>query len=117
MSARGRRLLPRPSWDIRSIAVDFDGCLVSDAWPEIGEPNERLIKELAEHAASGCKIVLWTCRHDEKLAEAVSAAKAFGIEFDAINENPFSGYEDLGETRKIYADLYVDDKALKVRAK
>jgi hypothetical protein len=90
---------------------------VTDAWPAIGEPNGPLIDELTEYAAGGCKIILWTCRHDERLAEAVKAAESFGIVFDAVNENPFSGYEDLGDTRKIYADLYVDDRALKVVAK
>jgi hypothetical protein len=28
------------------IAVDFDGCLAADAWPQIGEPNIKAIFEL-----------------------------------------------------------------------
>jgi hypothetical protein len=109
--------LPAPSDDIRSIAVDFDGTLVTDRWPDVGEPNIALIDELNEHAALGCKIILWTCRSGDVLREAVNAAEGFGLRFDAVNENPFSELTSLlGETKKVYADLYADDRAVNVRA-
>lgn len=35
------------------IAVDFDGTLCKQAWPEIGEENEILIEHLKEQQAAG----------------------------------------------------------------
>ena len=34
------------------IAVDFDGTLCKQAWPEIGEENEILIEHLKEQQAA-----------------------------------------------------------------
>ena len=53
------------------IAVDFDGCLCENAWPEIGEARSDVIHALLERQKQGAKIILWTCRVDERLDEAV----------------------------------------------
>lgn len=37
------------------IAVDFDGTLCKQAWPEIGEENEILIEHLKEQQAAGAR--------------------------------------------------------------
>ena len=73
------------------IAVDFDGCLASaGTWPGVGEPNEALQK-------------------------AVEFCKVHGLEFDAVNDNLEELKQLYGNnSRKISADLYIDDKALKV---
>ena len=40
-----------------------------------------------------------------------------GLKFDAVNENlPSTIDYFMNDTRKIYADVYVDDKALNIRA-
>ncbi len=102
------------------IAVDFDGTLVSDKWPEIGKPHKELIELLkALRQNHGVKIVLWTCRDFQDgrdyLEEAVEFCQNLGLEFDAINENIREVQELTGEdTRKVYADLYLDDKAINV---
>lgn len=55
------------------IAVDFDGTLCENKWPEIGEPNTNLIGYLIEMRKSfGAKIILWTCRVGEMLDKAVN---------------------------------------------
>ncbi len=36
------------------------------------------------------------------------------LEFDAVNSNPFSEY---GDGRKVYADIYLDDKAWRIEDK
>lgn len=58
------------------IAVDFDGTLCKQAWPEIGEENEILIEHLKEQQAAGARLILWTNREGDLLEEAVEWCKA-----------------------------------------
>lgn len=46
-------------------AVDFDGTLCENAYPEIGAPNLPLIDKLISCRRLGAKIILWTCREGE----------------------------------------------------
>jgi hypothetical protein len=93
------------------IAVDFDGTLFRDRWPEIGKPRKRLIKWLIRQQKKGTPIILWTCRQGRRLQTAISACRDQGLEFNAVNDNPFSEFVSLGASRKIHADLYIDDKS------
>lgn len=95
----------------RIIAVDFDGTLCENAWPEIGEPIEPILKYVKYQQFAGAKVVLWTCRVGEKLDAAVAWCREHGIIFDAVNENlPEIVRAFGGDCRKIYADEYIDDK-------
>lgn len=95
------------------IAVDFDGTLSFGRWPECGEPNERLFAVLKEQKAAGAKIILHTCRNGKDLTAAVEYCRAYGLEFDTVNENLPDVVEYYGgDTRKINADYYIDDRAL-----
>ena len=69
------------------IAVDFDGCLCSDEYPNIGYPNWPVIHELQERRYHGDKVILWTCRDGRELAEAIASCLSWGLDFDAINSN------------------------------
>ena len=94
-------------------AVDFDGTLCEDSWPDIGKPNCILIPALLELRANGNKLILWTCRTGDLLVEGVSWCKKQGLEFDAINENLPETIGQFGsESRKVFADIYIDDKAI-----
>jgi hydroxymethylpyrimidine pyrophosphatase-like HAD family hydrolase len=53
------------------LAIDFDGTLCKDAYPKIGEPNENLIAHLIMFKNKGHKLILWTCREEKDLWEAV----------------------------------------------
>lgn len=68
-------------------AVDFDGTLCVSKFPEIGAPNKALIEHLIKRKEQGNKLILWTCRVNEKVKEAVDWCKCFGLEFDAVNSN------------------------------
>ena len=102
------------------VAVDFDGTLCSNAFPEIGEPRPLVIEYVKTLAAHGSKIILHTSRENgtrRLLDEAVEFCKAQGIPLFAVNENPGNTYvEAIGLTykdnRKVYANLYIDDKAV-----
>ena len=97
----------------RVIAVDFDGCLCENAWPEIGEAKQDVIDALLSRQKSGAKIILWTCRVGEQLSAAVRWCTRHGIAFDAINENLPVNIAAFGnDCRKVYADEYWDDKAV-----
>lgn len=94
------------------IAVDFDGTLCENKWPEIGKPNHEILRYINYRKHEGAKLILWSCRSDKQLKEAVDWCKKFGIKFDAINENLPESVEHFGEdTRKIYATEYIDDKS------
>jgi hypothetical protein len=94
------------------IAIDFDGTLVEDQYPEIGKPIYSIVLRLEALKKYGSKIILWTCRSGKKLDEAVKFCKdVLHIEFDAINENIPETQELFGcDTRKVYATEYWDDK-------
>ena len=96
------------------IAVDFDGTLVKDDYPDIGEVNWLLLDVLKFiQRYSDTKLILWSCRTGDKLQEAVEACNKYGLRFDAVNENlPEIVKLFGGDNRKVYADLYLDDKSL-----
>ena len=78
------------------IAVDFDGTLCTDCFPKIGQPNTALIELLKGLRRQGRQIILWTCRCGNQLEEAVEWCRKWELESDG---------------RKIYADVYIDDKS------
>ena len=95
------------------IAVDFDGTIFEDAFPEIGKPIPAVIDWLKASKRNGAKLILWTCRCGEYLSRAISACLDVGLRFDAVNENLPETIERFGgDCRKIVADIYVDDKGL-----
>ena len=94
------------------IAVDFDGTLCDECFPRIGAPNLPLIYALLEQKRLGGKLILWTCRCGERLSEAVDWCASLGLTFDAVNENLPEIIDLYGsDSRKITADLYIDDKS------
>lgn len=96
------------------IAVDFDGTLCNNCWPDIGEPNYELIDYLRNCHYSGAKLILWTCREGELLDKAVAWCEERGLFFDAVNDNiPESIKEYGGNCRKVSADIYIDDRSVK----
>lgn len=92
-------------------AIDFDGYLCENAWPEIGEPHDEIIDRLRDLRHDGNKLILWTCREGELLKDAVAWCLKHRLFFDAINDNlPENSAKYGGNSRKIFADYYCDDK-------
>lgn len=96
------------------IAVDFDGVLCGDAFPDIGAPNYRMISIVRRAMDAGHEVILWTSRAGDRLAEAVEWCHDYGLHFCAVNENAPSNAAMYAEeypvpSPKVYADLYVDD--------
>lgn len=95
------------------IAVDFDGTLCENKWPEIGEPKWNVIDYISQEYIEGAKIILWTCREGRDLTQALLWCMRQGLIFDAVNENLPEIIEEFGsDRRKIFAHEYIDDKAV-----
>lgn len=94
------------------IAVDFDGTIVEHEYPEIGKEKLFAFQTLKELEKLGARLILWTFRSGEALDEAVEFCRKNGIEFYAVNRNYPEEIYDETISRKIDADIYIDDKNL-----
>lgn len=98
-------------------AIDFDGTLCADRFPEIGEPRLGVVEWVKTLRADGNKIILWTCRSGADLEAAIAWCTAQGLIFDAVNANlPENIARHGNDCRKIYADFYADDRNISVAA-
>lgn len=99
--------------ELETFAVDFDGTLCTNKWPRIGEPRYDIINWIKQLRDDGHKIILWTCRCGMPLVDAIVWCADHGLFFDAVNDNLEEHKLAFGgNSRKVMADYYVDDKAL-----
>ena len=91
------------------IAIDFDGTVVTHAYPHMGM-DAGAVPVLKELVANDCKLILYTMRSGQLLEKAVQWFKEQKIPLYAINENP--GQKSWTSSPKVHADLYIDDSAL-----
>ncbi|MGM0527906.1 MAG: BT0820 family HAD-type phosphatase [Bacteroidota bacterium] len=92
------------------IAVDFDGTIVEHEYPGIGKEKLFAFETLKELQKHGALLILWTFRVGKELDEAVEYCRNRGVEFYAVNKNyPEEVFND-SVSRKINADIYIDDK-------
>jgi hydroxymethylpyrimidine pyrophosphatase-like HAD family hydrolase len=96
--------------DKLTLAIDFDGTIVEDGYPGIGKPRIFAFETLKKLQEDGHRLILWTYRSGEKLHEAVSFCNEYGIEFYAVNKSYPEEELDETKSRKIYADLFIDDR-------
>ena len=96
-----------------TIAVDADGVLWEDAYPEIGAMRTKTIEALRHARGNGVVLILNTCRTESQLDCAIGCAYGCaGIIFDFVNENDPRRIEAFGgDCRKVSADMYLEDKA------
>jgi len=93
------------------IAVDFDGTIVDHKYPAIGKTKLFAFETLKQLQKQGHQLILWTYRADMELEDAVSFCKKNGLEFYAVNKNyPEEQFDENSISRKIYADIYIDDR-------
>lgn len=76
------------------VAVDFDGTIVENAFPAIGNAIPGAVDTLKFIVAHGHRVILHTCRTNRQtsghrpLDEAAHWCKAHGIKLYAVNDNP-----------------------------
>ncbi len=92
------------------IAVDFDGTIVEHAYPKVGAEKLFAIDTLRIMQEHGCQLILWTFRTGPELEEAIDFCRKRDLEFYAINKNYPEEVFDDSISRKINADIYIDDK-------
>lgn len=94
-----------------TIAIDFDGTIAETDFPHILalKPNAKeVINTLHEE---GHCIIINTCRINKPLEMMKNYLTEKGIQYDYINENnPERIQKYGGDTRKISADYYLDDR-------
>jgi len=92
-------------------AIDFDGTIVENRYPQIGKVNLRGAQFIRELKRLGHVFVLWTCRSGAELDAAVCYLKAMGLAPDYVNENVPELCAQYGNNcRKVFADYYIDDR-------
>lgn len=95
------------------IAIDFDGTIVEHRYPEIGKEIPFSVETLKMLQQDRHKLILWTVREGHLLDEAVQWCKERGLEFYAVNRDyPEETPEDRGFSRKLKADMFIDDRNL-----
>lgn len=97
------------------IAIDFDGTCVTHDYPHIGQDIGAVLV-LRELVDNGHQLMLWTMRgnkpESKTLDDAVNWFKENGIPLWGINENPEQTETGWTNSKKQYAQLYIDDAAL-----
>lgn len=94
------------------IAIDFDGTIVEHRYPFIGKIRPFAFETMEALQLKGHRLILWSHRAGAKLDEAVKFCRNHGIEFYAVNKNfPEEVWEGT-DSRKILADIYIDDRNL-----
>ena len=95
----------------RIIAVDFDGTCVTHDYPAVGREigAALVLKDLTD---AGVKLILFTMRSGQQLADAVKWFEGHGIPLWGVNANP--DQHTWTRSPKPYAHLYIDDAALGV---
>ena len=92
------------------VAVDFDGTIVENKFPSIGEPLLFAFETLKAMQEKGLLLILWTVRKGAELQEAVDFCRNHGIEFYAVNANYPEENFSPEVSRKIEADIFIDDR-------
>lgn len=93
------------------IAVDFDGTIVEHKYPKIGKEIPFATQTLRQLVQDGHRLILWTIRHGDTLAEAVEWCREHGVVFYAVNSD-YEGQEGVSGDRspKVKCDIYIDDR-------
>ena len=97
-----------------TISIDFDNTITigSRNFPECGRLRRECVRVINMWHEMGHYIIINTCRNPENEQKAILFLVANGIHFDKINENnPYVISFWGGDTRKISADLYFDDRS------
>jgi hydroxymethylpyrimidine pyrophosphatase-like HAD family hydrolase len=92
------------------LAIDFDGTIVESKYPDIGKPMLFAFETLKKLQERGFILILWTYRQGKHLDEAVEFCRKHGIEFYAINKNYPEEVFDAKVSRKLNADIFIDDR-------
>ena len=92
-----------------TIAVDFDGTIVTHEYPKIGTEIPFATETLKMLIKDHHQLILWTVREGKLLQEALDWCKERGVEFWAVNKDyPEESLENNNHfSRKLKADWFI----------
>jgi len=93
-----------------TIAVDFDGTIVEHKYPDIGPIIPGAFEVLRCLQEKGHRLILWTVRDGVDLQNAVDFCLENGLIFYAVNESYPKEEFNKYISRKINADIFIDDR-------
>jgi hydroxymethylpyrimidine pyrophosphatase-like HAD family hydrolase len=95
-----------------TIAVDFDGTIVTHEYPNIGKEIPCAVQTLKMLQDDGHKLILWTVREGDLLRDAIQWCREKGLEFYAANKDYPEEEEQNNNhfSRKLKADIWIDDR-------
>lgn len=95
------------------ISIDYDDTIVYADYPNIGVIKPFAAIVINQLYDEGHTIIINTCRSGEHEAAAAQYLTESGVQFHHINENhPDNIAQYDSDSRKIFADVYIDDKQL-----
>lgn len=95
------------------LAIDFDGTIAEAAFPGLGKIKPGAKEYINKLFDEGYTIIIHTCRTGIFEGHAQNFLEYIGIKYHYINTNLPSQVEYFKQdSRKISADLYIDDKCL-----
>jgi hypothetical protein len=102
------------------IAIDFDGTIVEEAFPELGALKPHAKRVIQRIRREGGRIAIWTARN-KRFDEAIQTfLNENDIPFDVYNDHfpenkeKYNWTAELGSP-KIFAEIYIDDRGYGVK--
>jgi hypothetical protein len=95
------------------LCIDFDGTIAELEYPRLGAPKANVTKVLADLYDEGAYIIIWTCREGSHIEDIKKWCFDYGVPYHQINQHHPDILNHYGnDTRKVAADIYIDDKCL-----
>jgi hypothetical protein len=89
------------------IGVDYDDTISPWKWPAAELRDTIEVIKAAQH--TGAYVVIFTACASDRYEEIQTYTTLLGIRVDAINQNPIE--MPYGNNTKIYANIFLDDRA------
>jgi len=96
---------------ILTLAIDFDGTIAEDSFPEVGEIISGAAYFIDQLYGDGHKVIINTCRTGRYEGMAEDFLNEHSIPYHYINSNLPEKIQAYGQDcRKISADVYIDNR-------
>jgi len=96
-----------------TVAIDFDGVIVEERYPEIGLLKPGAKETIDWLYSSGNWVIINSCRSGKMERDMVEFLQKNAIPFHVANQNLDHRITKYGgDCRKIGADLYIDDRSI-----
>lgn len=93
------------------LAIDFDKTIAHTEYPKIHHLHDNAKDVINRLYDQYFYIIIWTCRSGSYVDDVATYLKNHNINYHLINEqHPYLKYRFNNDTRKISADIYIDDK-------